>query len=252
MAKRYTWLVCLTTLLVLFSSCSNIGDKFITGIVDETNKNAPFALNEMLVCDSLTFDGKHITYNISIVDEYTELLGKSIKEQDPELLKFQIRNTLEGNPQTKLLVEGMKHTDYTLNYTYWSKGETIVEISLTADELSKEITEEEITKMTQLSMKGEIDALKKQLPYKVDEFTSIEDVELNLKEKKLAYIYSLVDVDEEEITDDIISEIKRNVTISVSNGSMQLYSTNNITLEYIYKDTTGNKLFSFVITPDKY
>lgn len=255
MVKKYTWLVCLMTLLALFSSCSKIGDHFangfVQGLVDATNKETPFALNETLVCDSVTFDGSHITYNISIVDEYSEVVGGSIKEQDPELLKFQIRNTLDENPQTKILVDGIKHTDYTLDYAYWSKGEVIVKISLNADDLNKEITEEEITKMAQLSMENEIEALKKQLPFNVDMFTKLVDARLDLKEKSLSYIYTLDGIDT-EVTDETVSEIKRNTVIGLSNGSMRLYSTNNITLEYVYNDTTGNKIFSFTVTPDEY
>ncbi len=114
-----------------------------------------------------------------------------------------------------------------------------------------------ISDAKQLSIDDELMALSKEInhhcPIKIDNETRL-DTTMALPDSTLMYIYTLVEMDREEID---IEEIRKSSYGMIqkylkNNSSIRILNEKGVTLRYSYKDKHGFFLFSHEFTPEEY
>lgn len=97
-----------------------------------------------------------------------------------------------------------------------------------------------------------IEILSKNLPRRIDENTTLKNIEFNKNENKLTFEYIINDVTNEDVLNYLPTLKNNQINYIKENPNNRAFINQKVDFEYFYKDINNTLIGSFNITPNDY
>lgn len=227
-----------------FLSCTQTSQYAVKKYVEDENAKLPIKVTEYESYDSIKCNGKENNV-IMYYSVTSDLVAKSIKEQDSELAKKIFIDLIHKRPDLWVFIQMMKNADYSITVKYLTSEHAVVkEITVTPEEYGQEVDAAQAKINVKDKINDEVKSIKSLCPSDVDEYTILKDVEMDWEKMRFTYQYELHDVEIED-PNEFKDNMREHIRPIVLGPSLMLYRESNITIIYQYKvaDDTIKILF---------